>query len=81
MITVHAFFTVYPLAFLLLAALRGADYRQFPNVVIHRLPIMLERLWQRQCEELGRQPAAETPNGGPFNLVYPWLPLPALQSR
>ena len=71
MTTVHVFFTVYPMAFLLLAALLGLVIGSFLNVVIYRLPIMLERLWQRQCEELGRQPAAETPNGGPFNLVYP----------
>ena len=71
MTTVRAFFTVYPMAFLLLAALLGLVIGSFLNVVIHRLPIMLERLWQRQCEELGRQPAAKTPNGGPFNLVYP----------
>ena len=71
MTTVHAFFTVYPMAFLLLAALLGLIIGSFLNVVIYRLPITLERLWQRQCEELGRQPAAKTPNGGPFNLVYP----------
>ncbi|MEK7190911.1 MAG: prepilin peptidase, partial [Pseudomonadota bacterium] len=60
MTTVRAFFTVYPMAFLLLTALLGLVIGSFLNVVIHRLPIMLERLWQRQCEELGRQPAAET---------------------
>ena len=71
MTTVRAFFTVYPVAFLLLTALLGLVIGSFLNVVIHRLPIMLERLWQRQCEELGRQPATETSNGGAFNLVYP----------
>ncbi|MBI3576242.1 MAG: prepilin peptidase [Gammaproteobacteria bacterium] len=71
MTTVHTFFTVYPMAFLLLATLLGLIIGSFLNVVICRLPIMLERLWQRQCEELGRQSAAATPNGGPFNLVYP----------
>ena len=71
MTTVRAFFTVYPVAFLLLTALLGLVIGSFLNVVIHRLPIMLERLWQRQCEELGRQPAVEKPNGESFNLVYP----------
>ncbi|MBI3569877.1 MAG: prepilin peptidase [Gammaproteobacteria bacterium] len=71
MTTVRAFFTVYPTAFLLLTALLGLITGSFLNVVIHRLPIMLERLWRRQCEELDRPPAAETPDGGPFNLVYP----------
>jgi leader peptidase (prepilin peptidase)/N-methyltransferase len=71
MTTVRAFFTVYPMAFLLLTTLLGLVIGSFLNVVIHRLPIMLERLWQRQCEELGRQPATKTSNGGAFNLVYP----------
>ena len=71
MTTVHAFFTVYPVTFLLLTALLGLIIGSFLNVVIYRLPIMLERLWQRQCEELSRQPTAETPTGEPFSLVYP----------
>lgn len=71
MTTVHAFFAVYPVAFLLLTALLGLIIGSFLNVVIYRLPIMLEHLWQRQCEELNHQPAAETPTGEPFNLVYP----------
>jgi leader peptidase (prepilin peptidase)/N-methyltransferase len=71
MTTLQAFFTVYPMAFPLLAALLGLTVGSFLNVVIYRLPIMLERLWQRQCEELGRRPATEAPNGGPFNLVHP----------
>lgn len=71
MTTVHVFFTVYPTAFLILTALLGLIVGSFLNVVIYRLPIMLERLWQRQCEELGRQSAAETPHDEPFNLVYP----------
>ncbi len=71
MTTVHAFFAVYPVAFLLLTALLGLIIGSFLNVVIYRLPIMLERLWQRQCEELNHQPTAETPTGEPFNLVYP----------
>lgn len=71
MTTVHAFFTVYPVAFLLLTTLLGLLIGSFLNVVIYRLPIMLERLWQQQCEELNRQPIAETPVGESFNLVYP----------
>lgn len=71
MTTVHAFFTVYPAAFFILTALLGLIVGSFLNVVIYRLPIMLERLWQQQCEELGRQATAESPQGEPFNLVYP----------
>jgi leader peptidase (prepilin peptidase)/N-methyltransferase len=42
----------------------------FLNVVIHRLPIMMEREWRAQCEELARTPAAEIPEGR-FDLVAP----------
>jgi leader peptidase (prepilin peptidase)/N-methyltransferase len=40
----------------------------FLNVVIHRLPKMLERGWQQQCAELRGEPPAELP---PYNLVIP----------
>jgi leader peptidase (prepilin peptidase)/N-methyltransferase len=48
----------------------------FLNVVIHRLPIMLERQWREQCEELAREGAASGPHRTPppherFNLVVP----------
>ena len=42
------------------AALLGLIVGSFLNVVIHRLPRMLEREWQAQCEELaGREPAPQ----------------------
>ena len=41
----------------------------FLNVVIHRLPIMLERQWTEQCQEiLEQESASPTP---PFNLITP----------
>ena len=42
----------------------------FLNVVIYRLPIMMEREWRVQCEELAETPAPELPEGR-FNLVVP----------
>ena len=42
----------------------------FLNVVIHRLPIMMERDWREQCRELAETPAAELPEGR-FDLVAP----------
>ena len=42
------------------AALLGLIVGSFLNVVIHRLPRMLEREWQAQCEELaGREPTPQ----------------------
>ncbi len=58
-----------PLAFISLCALLGLMVGSFLNVVIHRLPKMLEREWHAQCAEFSSQsddgplqnPAKETP--------------------
>jgi leader peptidase (prepilin peptidase)/N-methyltransferase len=41
----------------------------FLNVVIHRLPLMMERSWERECRELRNE--APLPEGEAFNLVLP----------
>ena len=40
----------------------GLIVGSFLNVVIHRLPIMLEREWHEQCEDLAREHAASGPH-------------------
>ncbi|MDJ0939846.1 MAG: A24 family peptidase [Woeseiaceae bacterium] len=42
----------------------------FLNVVIYRLPIMMERDWREQAEEASKLPPSNLPEG-PFNLVVP----------
>lgn len=42
----------------------------FLNVVIYRLPLMMEREWRAQCDELASQPASELPEGR-FDLSVP----------
>lgn len=42
----------------------------FLNVVIYRLPIMMERDWRAQCDEITSTPASELPEGR-FDLVAP----------
>ena len=42
----------------------------FLNVVIYRLPVMMEREWRSQCDELAGTPTANLPEGR-FNLVVP----------
>ena len=50
------------------AAVLGLLVGSFLNVVIHRLPRMLERGWHAQCAELrGESPSPEPP----YNLVVP----------
>lgn len=68
----------YPTALVLAALLFGLIVGSFLNVVIHRLPIMLERTWRQQCEELsGKSPAP----GTPYNLVVPRSQCPACGHR
>lgn len=52
------------------AAALGLAVGSFLNVVIHRLPVMLERSWRRQCQEL-LDDATPEDEGGALNLVYP----------
>lgn len=57
-----------PTAFAVLCGLLGLVVGSFLNVVIHRLPQMMEREWQLQCAELRGEPL---PEHEPFDLVRP----------
>src|SRR5262245_66685349 len=62
---------LYQQAFFLVAVavLFGLVAGSFVNVVIHRLPKMMERQWRAECAELAGTPA---PAAGPaYNLVVP----------
>ena len=48
-----------PALFVILAVLLGLIVGSFLNVVIHRLPLMMEREWRMQCAELLGQPAPD----------------------
>ena len=48
-----------PALFVILAVLLGLIVGSFLNVVIYRLPLMMERDWRTQCAELLGQPAPE----------------------
>jgi leader peptidase (prepilin peptidase)/N-methyltransferase len=61
----------------------GLAVGSFLNVVIYRLPVMLDRAWREQCREFTGQAAAATlPAGAPerFNLVVPRSACPACQA-
>jgi leader peptidase (prepilin peptidase) / N-methyltransferase len=51
-----------------LAGVFGLLVGSFLNVVIYRLPKMLERQWANECAELSNQPA---PEGEVINLMHP----------
>jgi len=43
----------------------------FLNVVIYRLPIMMEREWREQCDELGKTPPLQEMPKDRFDLIVP----------
>ena len=63
-------FVESPLAFIALAFVLALLIGSFLNVVIYRLPIMMERSWREQCDEIMASPAADIPEGR-FDLVAP----------
>jgi leader peptidase (prepilin peptidase)/N-methyltransferase len=68
------FFANFPVALPIAALLFGLIVGSFLNVVIHRIPIILDRTWRRQCDELlGKSPVAEET----YNLVVPRSQCPA----
>jgi len=61
----------------------GLAVGSFLNVVIYRLPVMLERQWREQCAEVsGESTAATLPAGIPerFNLVAPRSSCPSCRA-
>ena len=69
-------FVESPLTFVAIAFLIALLVGSFLNVVIYRLPVMMERSWREQCSELTATPAADIPDGR-FDLVAPRSRCPA----
>lgn len=67
-----------PALFAVVAALFGLLIGSFLNVVIHRLPLVLERQWRAQCAELAGAAPEAAPE--PFGLVRPRSRCPACQA-
>lgn len=62
--------TTHPFILLIAAGVVGLIVGSFLNVVVYRLPILLQRHWQRECRELLKLPfAPESPRI--FNLLMP----------
>lgn len=70
-----------PVAFATVVALFGLLIGSFLNVVIYRLPILMERTWSRQCQELLELDASEATGEHPFNLVRPGSSCPRCGHR
>jgi len=68
------------LAFVLVAGLLGLIVGSFLNVVIHRLPKMLERDWLRQAREM-LEPDQPLPEQPVYNLILPHSHCPHCQAE
>lgn len=62
------------------AGILGLVIGSFLNVVIYRLPLMLERDWRRQCQQMLDPQADAEPHGAPFNLIRPRSACPACKT-
>jgi leader peptidase (prepilin peptidase)/N-methyltransferase len=72
--TLVAYMSTHPGAFATLCAVLGLVVGSFLNVVIHRLPKMLERQWRAECAELQGDASAQEAT---YNLIVPRSACPA----
>jgi len=72
---IYDYFSTAPAAFSIACGVLGLLIGSFLNVVIYRLPIMMERDWKQQCEEfLADDEEASSPNNNQqerFDLTLP----------
>ena len=68
-----AFLADHSILWVAIATLFGLLVGSFLNVVINRLPVMMEREWKRECRALLANETGEAQAGEdePFNLVHP----------
>ena len=69
---------IAPLLLFVTVAVVGLCVGSFLNVVIHRLPKMLERNWRAECAELS---GASVPDQPDYNLIVPRSQCPACGHR
>jgi leader peptidase (prepilin peptidase) / N-methyltransferase len=73
-----AFFNSHFILFIGFIFMFGLIMGSFLNVVIYRLPLMMERQWYLQCAELRGEPL---PQHAPFNLLSPPSHCPACHHK
>jgi leader peptidase (prepilin peptidase) / N-methyltransferase len=67
-----------PALFIALVCVLGLLVGSFLNVVIHRVPVMLERMWRRECLALEGK---EAPAQEPYNLIVPRSGCPGCKAQ
>jgi len=70
-----------PVFFFVIAGVLGLMIGSFLNVVVHRLPIMMESAWKLECRQLTGDDNDEAPPPPRFNLVTPASRCPACNHR
>jgi len=63
--------TEFPALVLIIGALFGLVIGSFLNVVIYRLPLMLEQDWKKQAQMILEPDGVIPPSTHPFNLIFP----------
>jgi leader peptidase (prepilin peptidase)/N-methyltransferase len=74
------FYETAPIWLIVVVAALGLLVGSFLNVVIHRLPIMLQRGWRQECELL-LNPDKEPAPLSPYNLFVPASRCPSCQQK
>jgi leader peptidase (prepilin peptidase) / N-methyltransferase len=69
-----------PLLFSILVGIVGLLVGSFLNVVIYRLPIMMQMSWRKECTEFLQLPTEQTEDP-PFNLAVPQSRCPSCQAE
>jgi len=69
-----------PGAWIALACVLGLLIGSFLNVVIHRLPVMLERQWREQCAGLDAPGTPSPPRPPRYDLIVPRSACPACRA-
>jgi leader peptidase (prepilin peptidase) / N-methyltransferase len=64
----------WPAALFIATGLVGLIAGSFLNVVAYRIPIMMERAWRSQCDELNSQPFAPPPHATASTRFDLWWP-------
>jgi leader peptidase (prepilin peptidase) / N-methyltransferase len=75
-----AFFPLFPTLFIICCVVLGLVIGSFLNVVVYRLPIMLERQWREQCVEFGGATIPAESQASSFNLVTPRSSCPSCKT-
>jgi len=67
----------FPILVMVMVAAFGASIGSFLNVVIYRLPIMMYKEWQAQCNELQQDPVLDHLPKEPLSLAMPGSSCPS----